>query len=296
MKFLDLLKNLKTAILPSGVLLFLVLFTFSCNTTEQDGFGPRKKITQGQIMRTFSKFKVVKPSNGGNFSEPSGGTVNGSPSEGNNFGGPAEGGNFARPSEGATFSGPNQGFTASVGSVGLGGGSFTIDGETYELDIVFCSGSAFNPFEGVLDAPEDATVLIGIAFEGNFLELLLSGGEDELNAQGGIGVILTDENPDGNYNVTAFDEDAELNSNEAFLFAYTIDLENSTGEEPEFAFFVSLNGGQISASGGQIDILDLEVVKFSSEGDLFEGEEASLSANLECGELIVEEGGGPNPQ
>lgn len=250
-------------------------------------------------MRTFSKFKVVKPSNGGNFSQPSGGTVNGTPSEGNNFGGPSEGGNFARPSEGASFSGPNQGFTASVGSVGLGGGSFTIDGETYELDIVFCSGSAFNPFEGVVGGPEDATVLIGLAFEGDILQALLSGEDGEsIVFQGGISVVITSENPDGNYNVIAFDEDGEIAGNEAFVFAFIFDLENSTEEEPVFSFFVSLDGGQISASNGQIDILDLSVVKFDEDTDFENGEETSLSANLECGELIVEEdnGGGPNPQ
>lgn len=249
-------------------------------------------------MRTFSKFKVVKPSNGGNFSQPTGGTVNGTPSEGNNFGGPSEGGNFARPSEGANFSGPNQGFTVNTSSVGLGGGSFSIDGETYELDIVFCSGSAFNPFEGVIGGPSEVTVLIGLAFEGDILQALLSGDEDDEPVfEGGVAVIITDENPDGNYNVIAFDEDGELTSNEAFVYAFTLDAENSTEEDIELNFFVSLEGGQISASNGQIDILDLEVVKFSSENEGGDLEEASLSANLECGELIVEdEDGGPNPQ
>jgi hypothetical protein len=246
-------------------------------------------------MRTFSKFKVVKPSNGGNFSEPTGGNVNGAPSEGNNFGGPSEGSNFARPSQGANFSGPNQGFTVNTSNLGLGGGSFSIDGETYELDIVFCSGAAFNPFEGVIDGPSEVTVLIGLAFEGDFLQVLLSGNEDPV-FEGGVAVIITDENPDGNYNVIAFDENGELTSNEAFVYAFILDTENSTEEDIAFDFFVSLEGGQISASGGQIDILDLEVVKFSSENEGADLEETSLSANLECGELIVEEGGGPNPQ
>jgi hypothetical protein len=295
MNLRSIFNQMTAAILPSGVLLFLGLVVVSCSKNDGSEVLPKRQLTQIDVIRTIPNVKAVKPSSGGNFSDPSAGASgiqSSRPSAGQNFGGPSAGQNYATPSSGLNTASPSTGWTVSTNQLGIGGGTFSLDGETYELDIVFCAGSLFNPFEDLLDENQESSVLIGLAFDGDIFDLISSNDDDAEDPifEGGICVFIADANPDGNYDVVAFDPEDGLSSGDAFVFAFLLEDGATVGSDDAFQFYVSLSGGSLSVTNGAINISDLSVVEFSSEDDEFlQGRPTELSANLECSDITVED-------
>lgn len=295
MRLRSIFNQMTATILPSGVLLFLGLAVVSCSKNEGGEVAPRQSFTQLDMIRTIPHVKAVKPSSGGNFSDPSAGSSglqSSRPSSGQTFGGPSGGQNFASASTGQNTANPATGWRVSTGELGLGGGTFAIDGETYELDIVFCAGSLFNPFSDLVDDDEESSVLIGLAFDGDIFDLISSGDDgEEPIFEGGICVFIADATPEGSYSVISFDPDEGLSEGDAFVFAFLFDEGATIGNDDEsFQFYVSLTGGSLSVTNGQINVTDLSVVEYSSEDeDFLQGRPTELSASLECSDIEFDE-------
>ncbi|MEQ8625035.1 MAG: hypothetical protein RJQ00_11120 [Vicingaceae bacterium] len=170
----------------------------------------------------------------------------------------------------------------------IGGGSFTLGSQTYQMDFGFCASSdLFDAIDSPGDDEDEVEIFIGVS--GDFD---IDGGTDDELDDLGIDLLLYVISYNGGSSIgdfTSFEGEGNL-SNSAFVLAIT----NFDGDEDGDVYFA--NAGNVNFGGSTVSLSGLNMIKVEEglQGENILGStRVRASGALECGSFsfdIEEEG------
>ncbi len=271
------MKTLKYRSIFTG-LTAVAMSVFLFTACEKDTDSPSDSASQGDRLEKFSRLTFSGTSSSTNsgsgtfiggssnvsFVSPGGGSLNFVEAS-------ASSSSFAHVSSGSVFTDPRSTGPAFgiSGTLGLGGGTFTANGETYELDFGYCASQPIGGNTSLPDTTGNVKIFVGI-----------EGAWQDSNAEQDLTFIY----------IISYDDATEIASFEEYngdgfvggAFIVVVRFEDDGGQVEQSTYFGT--EGSISFSGSNVDVTGAKLQKVVNN-DLDPMEEVDFSADIECVEF-----------